>query len=116
MILKQVSLQRRNNMSGGHFDYMQYRVGEMFQNQFEDTEVNELFHDLFVTEDDYEGNLKYSLVDVLDMYLAGDWDEQTYKEALKEFKDKWLKRDGDDRKEYYQQKLQEYCDKLKKEW
>jgi hypothetical protein len=103
-------------MSGGHFDYMQYRVGEMFQNQFEDTEVNELFHDLFVTEDDYEGNLKYSLVDVLDMYLAGDWDEQTYKEALKEFKDKWLKRDGDARKEYYQQKLQEYCDKLKKEW
>lgn len=78
-------------MSGGRFDYIDSRCkGEIFGwsaekpiNVFEDREISELIWDVF------------DLIHEFDWYASGDTCEDTYLKAKAEFKNKWLKRDGE---------------------
>lgn len=94
-------------MSGGHFDYMQYRVNEAFRNQWCDEEINELFYDLFNAPD--------GLVETLDLYRSYDIGEERYREHVQEFKDKWFGRTKENSVELYSNLLQKQCDRYKKE-
>lgn len=94
-------------MSGGHFDYMQYRVDEAFRNQWCDEEINALFHDLFDTKD--------GLVEKLDLYRSYDIGEERYREHVQAFKEKWFGRTKEDSVELYINLLQTQCDRYKKE-
>lgn len=100
-------------MSGGHFDYYNYSVGERMDGQWHDEEINELFHDLFCADLwEYRGG---GLAGALDYWLSYDIDEETYREYVAKFKKKWFHRTPNNRVEFYQDKLQKYCDKLKEE-
>ena len=78
-------------MSGGRFDYAdEHAKSEIFgwcsdkpTNVFEDREISELIYDVFDLIHDY------------DWYASGDTCEDTYLKAKAEFKNKWLKRDGE---------------------
>lgn len=101
-------------MSGGRlFDYSYPDFGEA-RGKWQDEELNELYDDLFC-------NGRFSvrgyggLAQSLDFYLSGDVDEEAYREAVARFKSKWMHRTPRNRVEFYQQKLQEYADRLKKE-
>lgn len=100
-------------MSGGHFDYYNYRIGDTMQGQWHDEEMNEMFDDLFVGE--LWGSRYGGVAGALDYWLAGDIGEETYREYVKKFKEKWFNRTPKNRVEFYQDKLQKYCDQLKKE-
>lgn len=97
-------------MSGGHFDYQEFTTYSTFSNEWEDHEIDALFDDLFGTDENCIG-----LVYILDYYLSGDTCEETYRKAVNKFKQKWFSRTTKERTEFYQGKLQEYCDTLKKE-
>ena len=79
-----------------------------------DEELNELYHDLFCGGEfavrDYGG-----LAQSLDFWLSDDTGEESYREAVKRFKAKWFKRTPKNRLEFYRDKLQQYCDKMKEE-
>lgn len=74
-------------MSGGTFDYIDSRLkneifgysGE-FNNALEDLEISKLVWDVL------------DLLHNFDWYKAGDTDEDSYKEAMKKFKEKWFVR------------------------
>ena len=99
-------------MSGGHFDYGYHP--ENLGGTWCDEEINELYHDLFCGGEfavrDYGG-----LFQSLDFYLSYDTSEEDYREAVKKFKAKWFHRTPKNRVEFYQGKLQDYCDQLKRE-
>lgn len=99
-------------MSGGHFEYQQYRTAESFAGQWEDEELNELFHDLFGDEwcDDRD-----SLVHALDWWQSGDWREEDYRKRVREFKAKWFGRSMEKSVEFYGRCLQERADEYTKE-
>lgn len=97
-------------MSGGHFDYQEFTTWNTFSSEWEDYEINALFDDLFSPNENC-----ICLAHALDYYLSGDTCEETYREAVKKFKQKWFARTTKERTEFYQGKLQEYCDTLKKE-
>ena len=99
-------------MSGGHFDYYQYRTAETFENRWQDEELNQLFEDLFIRG---FGHRDGGLVCSLDLYLSGDIEEESYREEVQAFKDKWFGRTPEDRVEFYAEKLQEHCNRYKKE-
>lgn len=100
-------------MSGGHFSYINERVSWEMEGKWEDEELNELFHDLFCADLwDYRDG---GLATALDFWLSGDIGEETYREYVAAFKKKWFNRTPKDRIEFYQNKLQEHCDKLKEE-
>ena len=100
-------------MSGGHFDYENYSIGDRMQGQWHDEEINELFDDLFNAP--LWGHREGGLATALDFWLSGDVDEETYREYVAKFKKKWFHRTPNNRVEFYQDKLQKYCDKLKEE-
>lgn len=99
-------------MSGGHFDYGYHP--ENLDGQWCDEEINELYHDLFCGGEfavrDYGG-----LFQSLDFYLSYDTSEEDYREAVAKFKAKWFHRTPKNRVEFYQNRLQDYCDQLKRE-
>ena len=99
-------------MSGGHFEYSYHP--ENLDGLWCDEEINELYHDLFCGGEfavrDYGG-----LFQSLDFYLSYDTSEEDYREAVKKFKAKWFHRTPKNRVEFYQNKLQERCDELKRE-
>lgn len=99
-------------MSGGRFDYMELLVGETFDGQWLDEELNELFADLFVRG---FGHRDQGLVKTLDLYVCDDIGEKAYREQVAAFKAKWLCRTQEQRCEFYQAKLQERCEELKAE-
>lgn len=99
-------------MSGGHFDYE--RVPECFDGAWLDSEVNDLVHDLFFGGE-FSVRGHGGLLQSLDFFLACDICEESYREKVAAFKKKWFKRTPKNRCEYYQRKLQERCDELKKE-
>ena len=100
-------------MSGGHFNYANYNIGYTMEGQWRDEELNELFDDLFVgNSSDFRHG---GLAGELDYWLSGDTGPEDYRECVTKFKQKWFSRTPKDRVEYYQNKLQDYCDKLKKE-
>ena len=100
-------------MSGGHFNYDNYNIGYTMDGQWQDEEINELFNDLFVGN--LWGQRSGGLAGALDYWLADDISEETYREYVDKFKKKWFHRTPGNRVEFYQNKLQDYCDKLKKE-
>lgn len=99
-------------MSGGHFCYNS--VSYDLEDAWRDEEINELISDLFFNGDfavrDYGGLFKS-----LDFWLSGDASEEKYREAVARFKAKWFHRTPKNRIEFYQGKLQERCDELKRE-
>lgn len=99
-------------MSGGHFEYQDHYTAEMFEGQWQDEEINELFSDLFVSG---FGPRNGGLVKSLDFAICSDTSMESYREDVKKFKDKWFNRTREDSLKFYQDKLQEHCDKLKKE-
>lgn len=101
-------------MSGGAlFDYTYPRF-DYADGTWEDEELNELYHDLFVGED-FSVRGYGGLCQSLDFYVSDDIGEEAYRKKLTEFKRKWFHRTPKNRLEYYQGKLQEYADKLKEE-
>lgn len=101
-------------MSGGRlFDYS-YPNFEEARGKWQDEELNELYDDLFCngrfSVRDYGG-----LAQSLDFWLSGDTDEADYREAVARFKAKWMHRTPRNRVEFYQAKLQDYADRLKRE-
>lgn len=114
-------------MSGGYFNYEEGKVRNTFNEVWEDAELNQLFCDLFGENiwEDHSISTTFGvrntidaggLVEVLDFYLSGDIDEEDYRVQVKEFKNKWLRRSAKDTTDFYKEKLQEYCDKLKKDF
>lgn len=87
----------------------QYLVGRMH-----DEELDAMMADLFAYGRDDTKDQAGPVI-ALSMWEASDWGEDEYREAVKRFKDKWFKRTPKNRVEFYQGKLQEYCDKLKAE-
>lgn len=101
-------------MSGGAlFDY-HYPNLEPADGKWEDEELNELYHDLFVGEE-FSVRGYGGLCQSLDFYLSDDIGEESYHKKLKEFKQKWFHRTPKNRVEYYRQKIQEYADRCKEE-
>lgn len=101
-------------MSGGSlFDYS-YPHFEFADGRWQDEELNELYHDLFCGGD-FSVRGCGGLAQSLDFYLSGDTVEEDYREAAARFKAKWMHRTPRNRVEFYQRKLQEYADRLKKE-
>lgn len=101
-------------MSGGElFDYT-YPSFEMADGRWQDEELNELYHDLFCGGE-FSARGYGGLCQSLDFYLSGDTDEERYREAVSRFKKKWMHRTPKNRVEFYQNKLQERCDELKRE-
>lgn len=100
-------------MSGGYFDYVNENVRWTMEGKWRDEEINELFYDLFCAP--LWGSREGGLATALDFWLEGDIDEEVYREYVAKFKKKWFKRTNEDSVKLYQEKLQEYCDKLKKE-
>lgn len=100
-------------MSGGHFNYQGQQTKEAFEGQWCDAELNALFYDLFCAP--LWGRRSGGLATALDFWLAGDIEEETYREYVQEFKDKWLQRTPKDRVEFYKGELQKRCDELKRE-
>lgn len=100
-------------MSGGHFNYANNTVQWEMDGKWEDEEINELFYDLFCA-DLWDGR-NGGLATALDFWLSSDICEETYREYVAAFKKKWFNRTPEDRVEFYQNKLQEHCDKLKEE-
>ena len=98
-------------MSGGHFNYSQGCIGEDWAGQWEDHEINELFADLFGESYCDRDNLAHEL----DWWLSGDTSEEDYREAVRRFKEKWFGRPPEKRILFYQEKLDEYCQRLKDE-
>lgn len=101
-------------MSGGAlFDYS-YPNFDGARGKWSDEELNELYDDLFCNGRfavrDYGG-----LAQSLDFWLSGDTDEEDYRDAVTRFKQKWMHRTPRNRVEFYQRKLQDYADKLKRE-
>lgn len=105
-------------MSGG--ELFGYRWPDLWPDlseadgKWRDEELNELYHDLFCggkfSVRGYGG-----LAQSLDFWLSGDTEEEDYRDAASRFKAKWMHRTPRNRVEFYQRKLQEYADRLKKE-
>jgi hypothetical protein len=75
-------------MSGGHFNYKDgdlkseiFDYGDKPSNQFDDMEISQLVWDVL------------TLIHEYDWYVSGDTGKETYMEAKKAFKAKWLSGD-----------------------
>ena len=65
-------------MSGGHFDYAYNYVKDMFENEMQDAEMNELLLDFVEVLHD------------LEWWQSCDISEEDYRKTVSEFKQKWL--------------------------
>ena len=99
-------------MSGGHFGWSY--APEDLDGEWRDEEINELYFDLFCGGE-FSVRGYGGLFQSLDFWLSGDTDEESYREAVSQFKAKWMHRTPRNRVAFYQQKLQDYADKLKRE-
>ena len=103
-------------MSGGHFDL--YAGGdtivEALDGQWHDMELDEMWRDLFMSGE-FSVRGYGGLFQTLDFALSGDTDIDSYRDAAKRFKRKWMGRTDVDRAEFYRQRLQEECDRMKEE-
>lgn len=101
-------------MSGGElFSYCWPDFDEA-DGKWRDEELNELYHDLFCGAEFSVGGYG-GLCQSLDFWLSSDIEEDSYREAVTRFKAKWMHRTPKNRVEFYQRKLQEYADRLKRE-
>lgn len=101
-------------MSGGALFEYTYPNFESADGKWEDEELNELYHDIFCGGE-FSVRGYGGLCQSLDFYLSGDTSEDDYHEAVAKFKSKWMNRTPENRLQFYQDKLQEYADRLKKE-
>lgn len=97
-------------MSGGAlFDYRYPDFSEA-SGKWADKELDELFDDLFV-------NGKFAvrgyggLIQSLDFWVSGDIGEESYRDAVRRFKDKWFRRTPKDRVAFYQGKIREFAER-----
>ena len=72
-------------MSGGHFDYLYYRIEETYKGEMEDVELNEMIVDLC------------ELLHDLEWWQSADYGEETYRETVKKFKSKWFGKTEEER-------------------
>lgn len=101
-------------MSGGAlFDY-RYPNLEEADGKWQDEELNELYHDLFCGAE-FSVRGYGGLCQSLDFYVSDDIGEESYLKAVSAFKSKWFHRTPSNRVEFYQRKLQDYADRLKRE-
>lgn len=64
-------------MSGGYFDYSNYRLDDLADREI-DVEIRDLLKDL--------SNLLHDE----DYYMSGDYSKETYYKSLEEFRKKWF--------------------------
>jgi hypothetical protein len=67
-------------MSGGHYDYMCFKIENTYENELEDREMNELLKDFC------------QLLHDLEWWKSGDISERDYRIAIDTFKIKWFER------------------------
>ena len=120
-------------MSGGHFYISPTQIGDEYGGQWHDAELNELFCDLFGngyeryrgpygngiprkmrfgrvwSSDEYSGGL----AETLDLWQSYDIDEETYREQVAAFKDKWLKRTPKGRVDFYRREIGDVIDAMR---
>ena len=99
-------------MSGGHFGW-NYMPDDL-DGVWRDEEINELFSDL-MCGGEFSVRGYGGLFQSLDFWLSSDIGEESYRKAVDAFKKKWMHRTPRNRIEFYQRKLQDYADKLKRE-
>lgn len=99
-------------MSGGHFGYSY--SPEDLDGEWRDEEINELFNDL-MCGGEFSVRGYGGLLQSLDFWLSADTEEECYRDAASRFKAKWFRRTPKNRLEFYQKKLQECADRLKRE-
>ena len=100
----------------GNFEMARARsfLEEEFCGRMQDEEMDELIQDL-CRYGRHETIGEVGPLMALEFYKAGDWGEEVYREAVERFKKKWIHRTPRNRIEFYQNKLQGYCDVLKAE-
>lgn len=115
-------------MSGGHFYTDPHTVADSYCGQWQDTEIDALFFDLFGAGwDKYHGRTPYGkprrcefgrtwadqeyasgLAEALDLYLSGDITEEDYREQVSRFKRKWLaKKTPANRVDFYKHQFED---------
>jgi len=119
-------------MSGGHFGMTPGSVAMEYGGEWADAELNELFFDLFGGGwGGYHGPLGMSgrerepefgrtwsegcnggLAETLDLFVSGDISEEQYREQVVRFKDKWLRRTDEDRRDFYAREFEEAATEL----
>ena len=72
-------------MSGGSFDYMYYKIQETYSGEMRDPELNEMLKDFCRVLHD------------LEWWVSCDYGEDTYRQTVKEFKDKWFGKTEEER-------------------
>ena len=87
-------------MSGGSHNYICYRIEEELCGRMKDRELDDLASDIAELAHD------------LEWWDSGDTGEETYREHVRKFKDKWFKADRDARLKGY---VDEAVASLKKE-
>lgn len=87
-------------MSGGHFNYTCYTVENEYCGRMEDAELDEMMDDLV------------DLLHDLEWWKSGDYGEDSYRETVKKFKDKWFKQSRTERLEAI---IDKKCEALKAE-
>lgn len=71
-------------MSGGSFDYMYAKIRSMYENEFDDDEMEDLFQDFC------------DILHDLEWWQSGDIGDETYRERVTAFKKKWLSGHNED--------------------
>ena len=87
-------------MSGGSHNYICYRIEEELVGEMHDAELNDLMKDIA------------DLAHDLEWFDSGDIGEDTYKESVIKFKQKWFKSSREQRLKGY---IDKSVDDLKKE-
>lgn len=90
-------------MSGGAYDYKYGVLMDYYANRMYDTELNGMVRDL--------SDVLYEL----EWWRSGDTDEKRYRDAVREFKRKWMHQSDADVLAKYEDELQRKCDQLKEE-
>jgi len=85
-------------MSGGEYQYMYYKVEDIYCNRMHDAELNELIKDLV------------PVLQSVEWWQSGDTEEKDYRDIVKEFKEKWFKQDRDVR---LKDIISDQCEQLK---
>jgi len=66
-------------MSGGEYQYMYYKVEDIYCNRMHDAEMNELIKDLV------------PILKAVEWWQSGDTEREAYQEELDKFKNKWFR-------------------------
>ena len=87
-------------MSGGSFNYNYHTIQNEYCGRMEDVELDEMMDDLV------------NLLHDLEWWKSGDYGEDSYRETVKKFKDKWFNQDRSKRLEAI---IDKKCEALKTE-